>query len=147
MENGNSPGSVLAVLSGLLRCRRKVSAAAQGLEARGHPEGPAVKSAHQSVAAVSYFFKVTLCIDCPTVLWTVWVLFFATAFLLSSLVSTLLQFEPKKKKKRGSRAQGKTKAFQRGSKKKKNRKRENYQGNPRGCVCHYLFTYVDLCAS
>lgn len=86
MENGNSPGSVWAVLSGLLRCHRKVWAAAQGLEARGRPEGPALKSAHQSGSAVSYFFKVTVC---PAVLWTVWVLCFATVFFLSSLVLTL----------------------------------------------------------
>lgn len=49
----NSLGSVLAALSGLPRCRRELQ-----LEARGRPVGPAVKSTHQSSAAVS-------CLDCP----------------------------------------------------------------------------------
>lgn len=67
MEKHNPLGSTLAALSGPLRCRRKVRAAARGLEARGRPVGPAVKSTHQSSAAVSSFFfsffKFTVCID------------------------------------------------------------------------------------
>lgn len=100
MENLNSPGSVLAVLSGLPRCCRKVRAAAQGVVARGRPEGPAVKSAHQSGAAVSCFFKVTVCIDCPAVLWTVWILFFATAFLLCSRFHSKEEDRKRKEEKR-----------------------------------------------
>lgn len=117
MENRNSPVSVLAVLSGLPSCRRKVRAVALGLEARGRPEGPTVKSAHQSGAAVSCFFKVAVCTDWPAVLWTMWLLFFATAFLPFSLVFTPQQFQSEKKRDGGRRAQGKTNAIQRSSKK------------------------------
>ena len=114
MEKLNSLGSMLAALSSPARCRRTVRAGAtRGLAARGRPLGAAVKSTHQSSAAISCFFlsrclhRLSLCsLDCVV---------FVLHYRLSLLYSPFLSDPKKKNKKRErGRTEGK-KSFSSGS--------------------------------